>query len=108
MATYVKKCGFCRFDIPREATICGHCGARYETLVSERHLGVRILFGLWGLIKGVFMFTIFSLIIAYFFADPEDIEKWALIAGLLGAFVGFADELHKSKEKRRVVCHPPA
>ncbi len=107
MAIYVKECAYCKFKIPRDAEVCGHCGATFETIISERHWSIRLLFGLWGLVRGVFLFSIAALIAAYFFTESENIGTWAVIGGLLGAVVGFSDEVSKSKEKREEICTRP-
>ncbi|CAM5532399.1 hypothetical protein TMEC54S_00283 [Thauera mechernichensis] len=107
MGIHVKKCGYCKFNIPRDAEVCGHCGATFETIISERHWSVRFLFGLWGLLRGLVLFSIAALIAAYFFTEPDNIGIWTIVGGLLGAVVGFSDEMVKSKEKKEEICTRP-
>lgn len=68
------ECPFCKFSIPNDADVCGHCGA-------EAELHPNGTFGrVWGVISGFFV----GLMISLMFFPPL-----AIFTAPIGAFVGW-------------------
>ncbi len=93
-----KKCPYCKFDIPINATVCAHCGNKIKIIVWERDLFTRVVFGIGGIIKGVFSFSVMALILGYLFADSGKAIDWAINGAWTGAILGFIVSFHESKK----------
>lgn len=90
MAEYVK-CDYCQFDIPSNASVCGHCSAQYWT-ETIRHTGF------WARISGMISVGFASSLFVYLMhIFDNDLIKWGnfglqtilVIAGCIGAVFGW-------------------
>ena len=87
-----KACSECSFDVPRDAKVCGFCGARFVT-VNDKTLKGRLFGAVAGGIVGGFLGAIVGGIFFDSFAGGATVGAIALVFwGLL-----FGANLHYSR-----------
>lgn len=78
-----KNCGHCRMSVPKQASVCGHCGAEFvkyrDTSVVGRIFGA----GVGAVIAGIGCFM--------FFNEGMGILG-AIVGGGIGFFIGSVEE----------------
>ena len=97
MPTTLKTCAYCKFDVPTDASVCGHCGAKFRREILNTGGGTRFALAIWGLLKGTFSFGITALMAGYFFADAGKTVTWGAWGAVAGAVLGFLTSYSESK-----------
>lgn len=98
MPVNIKTCPYCKFDIPSSASVCGHCGGKFKIRTYERDLILRVMFGIGGLIKGVFSFSVMAFMVGLLFADTGKTIDWVINGAWIGAILGFIASFAESKK----------
>jgi hypothetical protein len=83
MSNNAKTCNVCKYAVPREATVCAHCGAGFVTVTSKSFFG-RIWGGIkWGV--GLYLFGVF---VGGAISGKDAMDITGPIFGSIGVLIG--------------------
>ena len=90
------KCGFCKFTVPDDALVCGHCGADYVRYFSFSKLIDKIYIPFIAFLIGAWAVSLLSF--------PHWLQMTILIAFVIFAGRVAGTEVTAYREGRAAIC----